>query len=222
MDGALLLDKPILWTSHDAVDHLRRRTGLRRIGHAGTLDPMATGLLVMLLGKATKRSDEFMGLDKTYEGILTLGVRTDTLDLEGRVSSQSPVDVTIDRVRSAASSLRGALEQRPPAYSALKIKGRKSCDLARKGQEVLPEPRKVTVHEFEIIGYREPDVAFRIVCSKGTYVRSLAAELGERLGCGAVLSALKRRRIGPYDLSQAVTVESLATDAGPTLAGRLF
>lgn len=222
MDGALLFDKPILWTSHDAVDHLRRRTGLRRIGHAGSLDPMATGLLVLLLGGATRRCEEFMGLEKTYQGVITLGVRTDTLDLEGRVACQSAVSVSEAEVRRTAASFVGDIEQVPPAYSAIKVGGRKLYAMARSGQEVRPEPRRVTVRSFEVLDYREPDIVFRLVCSKGTYVRSLAAELGEKLGCGAVLSALSRCNIGPYSLSNALRVEDLRQGAGTAVAGRLF
>lgn len=222
MEGALLFDKPILWTSHDAVDHLRRRTGLRRIGHAGSLDPMATGLLVLLLGGATKRCEEFMGLEKTYEGVITLGVSTDTLDLEGRLAAQSSVSVSEDQVRRVCASFSGDIQQVPPAYSAIKVGGRKLYAMARKGVDVRPEPRTVTIRSFEVLDYREPDIVFRLVCSKGTYVRSLASEVGEKLGCGAALSALLRCNIGPYSLSNAIGVDDLRAGAGTALSGRLF
>lgn len=222
MNGALLFDKPILWTSHDAVDHLRRRTGLRRIGHAGSLDPMATGLVVMLLGGATRRCEEFMSLEKTYQGMMTLGLRTDTLDLEGRLASQSGVDATEQDVRRVAASFVGEIEQVPPAYSAIKVGGRKLYAMARSGQAVSIPPRRVTVRSLEILDYREPDIVFRLVCTKGTYVRSLAAEFGDKLGCGAVLAALSRCQIGPYSLSNAIGADALDASTGAELAARLF
>lgn len=222
MDGILLFNKPILWTSHDAVDYARRRLGQRSVGHAGTLDPLATGLLVLLVGSATKRSNELSGLDKDYAGTIRLGVTTETQDMEGRIVSESPVDSVLEsRVREVFGALTGPLEQAPPAYSAIKKDGRKLYEWARKGVAVAPEPRKVTVARFELLGYDEPEARFELTCSKGTYVRSLAEETGRRLGCGAALSSLVRTRIGPYSLADALDSAQLAALPADAVRARL-
>ena len=210
MDGILLFDKPLLWTSHDAVDYVRARTGQRAVGHAGTLDPMATGLLILLLGKATKLSAKFSQLDKDYRGLMMLGVTTDTQDLDGRILSEREAStITQSALEEVFSRLRGKISQTPPAFSALKQKGRKLYEMARKGIAVTADSREVTVAAFEILRFTPPEVAFFVSCSKGTYVRSLCHEAGDRLGCGAVLSALVRTRIGSFHLKEAIQKEQI-------------
>ena len=207
MDGLLLLNKPLQWTSHDAVDFLRRRLGQKKIGHAGTLDPMATGLLLMLLGKATKLSPEMTGLDKDYRGSIRLGTVTDTWDMEGRVLSETPVaGITRGQVEKAVSEMRGIQTITPPAFSAIKVEGRRHYAMAREGVILMPPAREVTVGEFRVEDFVSPEIFFFVRCSKGTYVRSLAYRVGEKLGCGACLSSLSRTRIGKYSLANALSV----------------
>jgi len=202
-DGLLLVDKPKGITSHDAVDEVRRALGVRKVGHAGTLDPMATGLLVMGVGRAT-RLLRFLGdTDKEYEGTCRLGEETDTLDAEGQIVRTSPVVVSDDRVREAMGALTGEQQQRPPAYSAVKVGGRPLHRAARAGEAVEAQPRAVRVDAFELLDFDGRDLNFRVVCSGGTYVRSLVADVGERLGTGAHLTRLVRTRIGPFRLADA-------------------
>jgi tRNA pseudouridine55 synthase len=202
-DGLLLIDKPKGITSHDAVDRVRRAIGVRKVGHAGTLDPMATGLLVMGVGRAT-RLLRFLGeLDKEYEGAARLGEETDTLDADGTVIRTATVDVDEAAVRRVMGDLTGEIEQHPPAYSAVKVGGRRLHRAARAGETVEAPPRRVRVETFDLTSFDGRDVAFRVVCSSGTYVRVLASDLGSRLGCGAHLVRLVRTRIGPYRLEDA-------------------
>ena len=212
MDGILLVDKPILWTSHDVVDFVRRVTGQKRVGHAGTLDPMATGLLALLVGEATKSSAEFMGMDKDYRGSMRLGMVTDTWDLEGRILSEKSAEA-VDRgkVEKIFSSLTGTQSIIPPSYSALRKEGKRFYELARQGVMLEPPPREITVSEFRLEHFETPEAYFFMSCSKGTYVRSLCHIVGEKAGCGAVLSSLVRTRIGPWHLSKASTVSTLKT-----------
>jgi tRNA pseudouridine55 synthase len=203
-DGLLLVHKPAGITSHDAVDEVRRALGTRKVGHAGTLDPMATGLLVMGVGRAT-RLLRFLGeLDKEYEGTARLGEETDTLDSDGRVTRTAAVDVSAEEVRRAMSELTGEVEQRPPAYSAVKVGGRGVPPDAQAGKPIEGPPRVVRVEAFELVGFDGRDVEFRVTCSSGTYVRVLAADLGSGLGSGAHLVRLLRTRIGPFRLEDAV------------------
>lgn len=199
-DGLLLIDKPSGITSHDAVARVRRALGTRKVGHAGTLDPMATGLLVIGVGRAT-RLLRFLGeLPKTYEGTFLLGVETDTLDAEGAEVGRASVDgLDLDAVRGAAAALVGTSLQIPPAYSAVKVNGEKLYDAARKGRELTAEARSVRVDRFDVSAAAAglPSVDFLIVCSGGTYVRVLAADVGTALGCGAHLTRLRRTAIGP-------------------------
>jgi len=205
MDGILLFDKPVFWTSHDAVDFVRRRIGQKSVGHAGTLDPMATGLLVMLLGKATKLSQELMGLDKDYCGAMTLGVSTDTYDLDGRITRERDCsEVTAGAVAEIFEVLKGPQLQIPPSYSAIRKNGERLYDLARKGVVAEVEPRSIVVTELRMTDFSLPDVFFFLSCSKGTYVRSICDLVGERLGCGAALSSLVRTRVGKMSLEKAV------------------
>jgi tRNA pseudouridine55 synthase len=204
IDGLLLIDKPKGITSHDAVDRIRRALGTRKVGHAGTLDPMATGLLVVGVGRATRLLRFLSGLPKTYVGRMRLGVRTTTLDADGEVVG-APVDVAAgaDDVRDAFAALEGGSLQRPPAYSAVKVGGTKLVDAARRGVTIEAEPRPIRVHRFALEGFDGLEAAFLVVCSSGTYVRVLAADVGDRLGCGAHLVALRRTAIGPFVVDDA-------------------
>jgi tRNA pseudouridine55 synthase len=210
-DGLLLIDKPQGITSHDAVAKVRRALGTKKVGHAGTLDPMATGLLVMGVGRAT-RLLRFLGDQaKTYEGTLRLGVETTTLDAEGDVTSTMPVEADDDRILAAMAGQTGDLFQRPPAYSAVKVGGRKLYEAARAGEELRAEPRPIHVETFEMTGRRGDDVEFLAVCSGGTYVRVLAAEVGSELGCGAHLTRLRRTAIGGFGVEEATSPEDPGT-----------
>lgn len=203
VEGLVLVDKPSGITSHDAVDQVRRALGTRKIGHSGTLDPLASGLLLMGVGRAT-RLLRFVGeLAKVYEGTARLGIETTTLDAEGDVVRTCPVTASVDGVRDAMRSLIGETLQRPPAYSAVKVGGRKLYDAARKGQVLEAQARPIRVDAFELIEMNGVDVEFRVTCSSGTYVRVLVAEVGHALGCGAHLTRLRRNAIGPFDVANA-------------------
>ena len=206
----LLVNKPYEWTSFDVVRKLRYKLKVKKIGHAGTLDPLATGLLILCAGKMTKQIDSFMGLEKEYTGKFIIGQTTETLDLESEPTL--PVDIsfiTPEAIYAAANSLTGDLEQVPPAHSAIKIKGKRAYSLAREGKEVALKKRVITISTFEITSINVPEISFRIVCSKGTYIRSLARDFGDALGVGAYLSELCRTRIGPYLLKNALTIEEI-------------
>jgi tRNA pseudouridine55 synthase len=205
LDGLLLVDKPGGITSHDAVDLVRRSLATKKVGHAGTLDPMATGLLVLGVGRGTRLLRFFGELTKMYEGTMTLGIETDTLDADGVVTRESTLEgVTEDRVREACEALVGVSMQRPPAYSAVKVGGRTSYEAARRG-EVLDTPaREIRVERFDVVAYEPPSVGFVVACGGGTYVRALAADVGGSLGVGAHLSRLRRTSIGPFSVGDAV------------------
>lgn len=203
-EGVVLVDKPKGITSHDAVDVVRRALGTRRVGHAGTLDPMATGLLVMGVGRATRLLRFLSGLEKEYEGTGRLGVETDTLDAEGEVVREAPVAIDEGALRAAMSSLTGEIEQRPPAYSAVRVEGERLYRSARRGERVEAPTRRVRVVSFQLLRFEPPDFDFRVVCSAGTYVRSLVADAGSSLGPGAHLTRLVRTRIGPYRREESV------------------
>jgi tRNA pseudouridine55 synthase len=203
--GVLVVDKPAGVTSFDVVARARQRLAVRRVGHAGTLDPDAVGVLPLLLGEATKLVPYLMDQDKAYLATLQLGVTTDTLDLRGVVRTTAPVaGVTIEAVREAARSFIGRIQQVPPMYSAVHHEGRRLYELAREGVEVERRPREVVVHALEVEAVEGASVKLRIVCGKGTYVRSLAADLGAALGCGAAVAHLVRTRVGPYEREGAV------------------
>lgn len=222
-NGVMLVDKPSGITSHDVVLFLRRKFAIKKVGHAGTLDPMATGVLVMLLGTATKRSNDLITDDKEYEGTLRLGITTDTCDKEGRVVSTREVnEMPEDSIREAFLSFSGDIDQTPPIFSAIKHKGKKLYELARKGIEVQIKSRRVTIHEIEIKDINLPDITFRVRCSKGTYIRKLAHDLGEKLGCGAHLIALRRTRSGRFSIDDAVGLEDLKKFDGKALENRLI
>jgi tRNA pseudouridine55 synthase len=207
IEGLLLVDKPAGITSHDVVDVVRRALEMRKVGHAGTLDPMATGLLLVGVGRAT-RLLRFLGdLPKTYQGTLRLGIETTTLDAEGEVERTAPITVTEREVRDAMQELVGESLQRPPAYSAVKVGGRKLYEAARAGEPLEAAPRPIRVDAFDLVSFEPPDATFRVTCSGGTYVRVLAADVGAALGCGAHLTALRRTAIGPFRVEGAVPPE---------------
>jgi tRNA pseudouridine55 synthase len=203
-EGLLLIDKPRGVTSHDVVDVVRRGLATRKVGHAGTLDPMATGLLLIGVGRATRLLRFLGGLPKTYEGSMRLGIETTTLDADGDVVREAGVDVTETQVGDAMRALVGESLQRPPAYSAVKVGGRKLYEAAREGERLEAEPRPIRVDAFDLSSYEAPDVTFRVTCSGGTYVRVLASDVGAALSCGAHLIALRRTAIGPYSVDDAV------------------
>jgi tRNA pseudouridine55 synthase len=213
-DGLLLVDKPSGPTSHDVVDRIRRTFALRKVGHGGTLDPMATGLLVILLGRGTKLSNHIMGTDKTYQGTLRLGVRTDTQDLDGEVIEERDCSgVTQEAVQAEMRARVGDLMQTPPMVSAVKKDGVPLYKLARKGQTIEREPRLIHVYAFEMLDVAFPDIAFRLRCTKGTYVRTLCDEIGEALGCGAHLAALRRTEAGPLSVDKALPLDQVLETA---------
>jgi tRNA pseudouridine55 synthase len=203
-DGLVLIDKPAGMTSHDVIDVVRRRLGTRKVGHAGTLDPMATGLLLVGVGRATRLLRFFGDLPKTYEGIARLGIETDTLDADGRVIRRREVEASRADVEREFASRLGEGRQRPPAFSAVKVRGRKLYEAARAGETLQAEPRAVRIDAFEVRSYDPPDLGFRLTCSGGTYVRVVLADVGEALGCGAHLTALRRVAVGPYPVAEAV------------------
>lgn len=209
-DRLLVVDKPEGPTSHDVVARVRRATGIRRVGHAGTLDPRASGVLLVLVGRATRLSAYLMERDKSYRGRMTLGVTTDTQDSEGEVIERKDASaVTREDIEHAAAGFVGDIMQVPPMVSAIKRDGTPLYELARKGVVIEREARPVSVHELRITGYEPPYVDFILDCSKGTYVRTIAADLGDRLGCGAHLSMLVRTRVGPFGLDLAVPLASI-------------
>jgi tRNA pseudouridine55 synthase len=218
-EGAtLLVDKPRGPTSHDVIDRLRRLFGIRKIGHAGTLDPMAEGLLVVALGPATRLLQFLTGLDKDYEGEITLGAVSSTYDAEGEITETTPTPAwpTRQEVVEAMTPFQGWIEQIPPAHSAIKVDGRRLYDYARKGHEAPVKARRVRVDAFEPAQYEAPRLRFQCQVSSGTYVRSLAHDLGQALGCGGHLSALRRTVVGPFHVDKARPLEELESD--PALA----
>ncbi len=210
-EGLLLVDKPGGMTSHDVVDVVRRRLGTRKVGHAGTLDPMATGLLVLGVGRATRLLRFLGALSKTYEGTARLGVETTTLDADGEVTFERPVTATEDEILAAMTSLVGDSMQLPPAYSAVKVGGRKLYEAARRGEVLQAAPRPIHVDAFELIGLRGPELDFRVTCSGGTYVRVLLADVGTAVGSGAHLTRLRRTAIGALETTDAVEPERADT-----------
>ena len=204
----LLINKPLRWTSFDAVNKIRNIIRVKKVGHAGTLDPLATGLLIICTGKFTKKINEYMAQEKEYTGTFTLGASTPTYDLESEPGNFLSFEkITKDEIKSAAKKFTGEIMQVPPAHSAIKVEGKRLYVSARKGIEVKLEPRKINIKEFEISKIEMPVVYFKVVCSTGTYIRSLANDLGAALGCGAYLSSLCRTRIGNYLLQDAMTME---------------
>ncbi|TDX00932.1 tRNA pseudouridine(55) synthase TruB [Dinghuibacter silviterrae] len=209
----LLLDKPLEWTSFDVVAKIRNVIKIKKVGHAGTLDPLATGLLIVCTGKYTKRINEYMGQEKEYLATFTLGARTPTYDLESEPEAvASPQNVTEEDCRRVALSFTGDIMQVPPAHSAIKQGGKPVYLKARKGHDVQLEPRPVTIKAFDILALRLPEVDVRVVCTTGTYIRSLAHDFGAALGCGAYLSKLRRTRIGDFRVEEAQTVDAFVAE----------
>jgi len=212
----LLVNKPYKWTSFDVVNlvrnYIRKQLGIKKIkiGHAGTLDPLASGLLILCTGRMTKRIEEFKEFDKEYTGTIVLGATTASFDLEKEIDCHYPWEhITREETLAAVIKLTGSYDQIPPVFSAKKIKGKRAYDYARKDQEVIMQPKQITISAFEVQELNLPQVHFRVVCSKGTYIRALARDLGQALNTGAHLSALCRTRIGPYHLREAYDIEDL-------------
>ncbi len=214
-EGAVILvNKPIDWSSFKVVDKVKRILKIKKVGHAGTLDPKATGLLILCTGSMTKRIEEFQNQIKEYRGKIYFGKTTPSMDAETIEQASEEKDVsylTLDLIKEKAQKFVGEIEQIPPAYSAIWINGKRSYELARKGKSVELKPRKVTVHKFEILNYDPPFADFVVTCSKGTYIRSLVADLGNELGCGAFLFSLERTRIGEFFLEDALNIKELKT-----------
>ena len=215
MNGIVIIDKPQGWTSQDVTARLRRVFNTRRIGHGGTLDPMATGVLPVFVGRATRGVEFFEHAEKTYETVLRLGITTDTEDVTGTVLTQQAVSVTEEQLETALQQFRGEILQVPPMYSALKVNGQKLCDLARKGREVERKPRPITIHELTLLGVEADSIRLRVRCSKGTYIRTLCKDIGQALGCGGCMAALRRVSAGEYTIEESVPLQTLLETEAP-------
>ena len=210
MEGIIIIDKPSGITSHDVVTHVRRRLKIKRVGHAGTLDPLATGVLVALVGRATKLFDQFVAFDKAYHATLRLGTKTTTADIEGEVLSQKPfAHVSREDFEAVLKKFIGHIEQLPPMVSAVKYKGQRLYKLAREGKQVERIPRKIKIDSLCMLDFQSPEIKFSVECSKGTYVRQLAEDIGEDLGCGACISQIRQTKVGPFTIEGAVKLEDL-------------
>ncbi|HDP35823.1 MAG TPA: tRNA pseudouridine(55) synthase TruB [Candidatus Hydrogenedentes bacterium] len=212
MNGILLVDKPQGMTSHDVVDALRKASRIRRIGHTGTLDPRATGLLILCIGQATRLSQFFSDLDKAYEGVMRLGVETSSHDLDGEVRAENPVPETLTReaIGAVCGEFVGDIKQIPPMVSAIKIGGRRLYKIARDGGEIERPARPVTIHCFDVTCWNPPDAGIRVACSSGAYVRTLCHDVGRQIGCGAALAQLRRMRVGRYSVENAAPLDAFA------------
>ena len=215
MDGIVIVDKPADWTSQDVTAKLRGVFQTRRIGHGGTLDPMATGVLPVFVGRATRGVEFFEHADKTYEAVLRLGLTTDTEDITGNPLEGKPVQVTKEQILAVLEQFKGEIQQIPPMYSAIKINGQKLCNLARKGKEVERPARTITIHSLDLLGLDGADVRLRVHCSKGTYIRTLCKDIGEALGCGGCMAALRRVSAGSYCLENAIPLADLVASDNP-------
>ena len=215
MDGIVIVDKPQDWTSQDVTARLRRVFNTRRIGHGGTLDPMATGVLPVFVGRATRSVEFFEHAEKTYETVLRLGLTTDTEDITGTMLTEAPVSVIDEQIEAALAAFRGQIMQIPPMYSALKVNGQKLCDLARKGKTVERQPRPITIHELNLLERGENTLRLRVRCSKGTYIRTLCKDIGEALGCGGCMESLRRVSAGEYTIDEAVPLQELLDTENP-------
>jgi tRNA pseudouridine55 synthase len=222
-DGVLYVDKPAGPTSHDIVESIRRRFGFKKVGHGGTLDPQATGLLILLIGRGTKLSMGIIGMDKVYEGTIRLGVATDSHDADGEVTREGDCSgVTSEAVQAEMKKLTGDLMQVPPMVSAVKKDGVPLYKRARKGEEVEREPRLIHIYEFSLTDFRLPDADFRVRCTKGTYVRKLCADIGDALGCGAHLSRLRRTEIGRVRIEEALPLDTLLAMGREELVSKII
>ncbi len=210
MDGVVIVDKEKGWTSHDVCAFIRSRFRIRKVGHAGTLDPMATGVLIVLVGRATKLSQSLSSCNKEYLGTMQLGLKTDSHDSSGQVLATASYDgVTPEKLEAVLGEFRGEIDQMPPMISALKHNGVRLYKLARQGKEVVRQKRKITVFRFDLLDVKLPEITFSAHVSKGTYLRTLVHDVGERLGCFAALTALRRTRCGEFSLSDALTISAL-------------
>ena len=215
MNGIVIVDKPQDWTSQDVTAKLRGVFKTRRIGHGGTLDPMATGVLPVFVGRGTRGVEFFEHAEKTYEATIRLGMTTDTEDVTGTVLEERSVDVTQAQFLTVLEKFRGEIQQIPPMYSALKVNGQKLCDLARKGREVERQPRPVTIYELECLEFCGNTARLLVHCSKGTYIRTLCKDIGQALGCGGCMEALRRVRAGSYTIDEAIPLEKLLESESP-------
>ena len=215
MNGIVIVDKPQGWTSQDVTARLRRVFNTRRIGHGGTLDPMATGVLPVFVGRATRGVEFFEHAEKTYETVLRLGMTTDTEDTSGTVLTEQEVNLSQGEFEAILPQFRGEILQVPPMYSALKINGQKLVDLARKGKTVERQPRPITIHELELLEFTGNTARLRVRCSKGTYIRTLCKDIGEALGCGGCMEALRRVQAGEYTIAEAVPLMELLESETP-------
>ncbi len=209
-EGILIVNKPSGMTSHDVVSFVRRKFNMRQVGHAGTLDPLATGVLIILLGRSTKLFSKFVTYDKAYQATLILGIKTKTADIQGEIIARLPYDhVTQEKTQEVIQEFIGDIEQIPPMVSAIKIRGKRLYQLAREGIEVEREPRKIKIKKLQLTDFQSPQLKFYLECSKGTYVRKLAEDIGERLGCGACITKIERTKVGPFGIEDAVTLSKL-------------
>jgi len=215
MDGIVIIDKPAGWTSQDVVSKLRGVLRTRRIGHGGTLDPMATGVLPVFVGRATRAVEFFEHAEKTYEAVLRLGITTETEDITGEILETREVHISETEFLGILPKFRGEIRQTPPMYSALKINGQKLCDLARKGRQVERQPRTVTIHALECLAFDGQTARLRVHCSKGTYIRTLCKDIGEALGCGGCMESLRRVTAGAYKIEEAVALQTLIDSPAP-------
>ena len=215
MNGIVIVDKPQGWTSQDVTARLRRVFNTRRIGHGGTLDPMATGVLPVFVGRATRGVEFFEHAEKTYEAVLQLGITTDTEDITGTVLESREVALTNQNFLDILPQFRGEIQQVPPMYSALKINGQKLCDLARQGKEVERKPRTITIHKLECLEFTGDKARLLVHCSKGTYIRTLCKDIGEALGCGGCMASLRRVTAGEYAIEEAVPLQELLETENP-------
>ena len=215
MNGIVIVDKPAEWTSQDVVSKLRGVLHTKRVGHGGTLDPMATGVLPVFVGRATRAVAFFEHAEKTYEAVLRLGVNTTTEDIFGEVLEKRDVAVTEERLLSVLEKFRGEIQQIPPMYSAIKINGQKLCDLARKGKEVERKPRTVTIHRLECLEFAGDTARLLVHCSKGTYIRTLCKDIGQALGCGGCMESLRRVSAGAYTIEEAVSLAQIIASEDP-------
>ena len=215
MNGIVIIDKPAGWTSQDVVSKLRGVLHTRRIGHGGTLDPMATGVLPVFVGRGTRAVEFFEHAEKTYEAVLHLGIATDTEDITGTVLYRQDVQVSEAEFLAILNRFRGEIQQIPPMYSALKINGQKLCDLARRGKEIRREPRTITIHSLECVEFDGTFARLRVACSKGIYIRTLCKDIGEALGCGGCMESLRRVAAGAYTIGEAIPLQTLIDAADP-------
>ena len=215
MDGIVIVDKPQDWTSQDVVSKLRGVFQTRRIGHGGTLDPMATGVLPVFVGRATRGVEFFEHAEKTYEAVLRLGLHTDTEDITGTVLEEKEVNISEEQFLSVLENFRGEIQQIPPMYSAIKINGQKLCDLARKGREVERLPRTITIYRLECLEFTGTTARLLVHCSKGTYIRTLCKDIGEALGCGGCMESLRRVTAGEYTIGNSVPLQTLIESENP-------